>query len=68
MKSMKPLTDADLAERAEGEAECQLAIVRALKPLSQDQRQRVMEAVSLLHQAEALVPGILDLIARPKQK
>ena len=49
-----------LAEDAENTAVAQLAIVRALKPLGPMTRQRVIEAVRHLLEAEACVPGVLE--------
>lgn len=54
----------EAAERAEREAEAQLAIIRALKPLAAHQRYMVMHAIDHIIQAEACAPGVFDALAR----
>jgi hypothetical protein len=61
--SLSP-TDLEIAEAAEREAEAQLKIVRMLKPFSSEKRERILNAMALLLEAEQLVPGILDVIRR----
>jgi hypothetical protein len=56
-------TDTDIGEAAECEAKAHLAIVRALKPLSLDERARVLRAIGRLLEAETEVPGILKIFA-----
>jgi hypothetical protein len=55
---------ADQAEAAIRETEAQLEILHALAPLCAEGRERVIKAVDLLMRADALVPGILDKVAR----
>lgn len=56
--------DIALAESAEEEAEAQLAIIRVLKPVSRENRQRIMQAIGLLLEADRLVPGLFEAAGR----
>jgi hypothetical protein len=56
--------DAAIAESAEREAEAQLAIIRALKPLKGEDRRRVLECVHHLLEADKLVAGVFDAVGR----
>lgn len=58
--------DREIAEQAEREAVAQLEVIRALKPLSQEQRERVLRAICLISEADRLVPGIVSLVASHK--
>jgi hypothetical protein len=60
--------DRAVAESAEREAEAQLAIVRALKPLKGDDRRRVLEVVQHLLEADMRVPGVWEAIGRGLKK
>lgn len=59
-------TEADLlaAESAEREAEAQLAVIRALKPLSYERRQNVLRALGHIMAADRFVPGVMHAIIR----
>jgi len=63
VKKSKPEYD-DPAVHAEAEMLAQLEIVRALKPLSPDRRQRVVLCMAALMEADALVPGILEAVSQ----
>lgn len=56
------------AEKAEMEAQAQLDIVRALKPLTERRQSRVIMAISYILAAEELVPGVLDLICAKEDR
>lgn len=58
--------DREIAMQAELEAVAQLEIVRALKPLSQEKREKVLRAIGLILEADRLVPGIVSLLANHK--
>ena len=64
---MKNRTE-DVAERAEQELVAQLAIVRALKPFGQDQRERLLNCLGHLVVADACVPGVLAAAMRVETK
>jgi hypothetical protein len=58
--------DVQLGIDAEKEALAQLEVIRALKPLNRESRQRVLEALSHLLEAEQLVPGIFAALANAR--
>jgi hypothetical protein len=64
----KPITEDELdkaiAKSAEEEAVVQLAIIRALGPLKSAERQRVVQAVVHLLEADSRVAGVLDAFLR----
>ncbi len=54
---------ADIGQAAELEAEAQLAIIRALRKLpDQERRYKVMEAVAFIMEADNRVPGVFDAL------
>jgi hypothetical protein len=67
-KMCEPQIDADLeiAEQAEKETLAQLAIIRLMKPLTQEQRGRVFRAILHLLEADKLVPGVIDAFRQPE--
>jgi hypothetical protein len=58
----------DEAARAEREILAQLAIIRALKPLTRDGRERVLKALWHMIEAEKQVGGILALIDEARKQ
>lgn len=56
---MSPADSMRMAEEAEAELLAELAIVRILKPLGQERRKHVMEALQYLLEADRCVPGVL---------
>jgi hypothetical protein len=54
--------DRMIADAAEAEAEVQLKVIRALKPLDREARQRVIDTLGLLLRADSIIPGILDAV------
>jgi hypothetical protein len=65
---MSSRPDPDPADAAERECIAQIEIVRALKPLSRQQRGKVIAVVGLLLEAEELVPGVLASFSQAKPK
>lgn len=68
MVPKKPDTaDKKLAQDAEQETVAQLAIIRALAPMSSESRHRIMTAAMHLMDAEKLVPGILRSLVKGQE-
>jgi len=60
MKTVKTaLTDEEIGEAAETEAEATLNIIRLLKPWDKETRQRLMNAAQLLIEADKNMPGVV---------
>lgn len=73
MESLKPIlkntTPAESVTRAEigrKEAQAQLEIMTALARVNDDSARRIVQAVGLILEADRLVPGILDRIAKER--
>jgi hypothetical protein len=58
---LKSVPEVDVAVQAEAEVEAQLKIIRALKPLAEQKRLRVLEAVGHLLIADMQVPGVFQV-------
>ncbi len=55
----------DIGEKAEREARAQLEIIQALRKLpTKKQRQRVVDAVGLILEADRVMPGVFEIVRK----